>query len=123
MKQWFPQRLVDAMLLQCGIDATLSMGTLSKDIKKILAQFLSWGWVVRLTMRKPGDEFVTAGGVSRDGVNPETMESLLCPWLYFAGEILDIDGVTGGFNLQACWSTGRAVGIDVAEKLLAIGSV
>ena len=51
------------------------------------------------------DEFVTCGGVSLAGVNPETMESRRVPGLYFAGEVLDIDAVTGGFNLQAAWST------------------
>jgi len=51
-------------------------------------------------------EFVTAGGVALDEVNFQTMESKICPGLYFAGEILDIDGVTGGFNFQNAWTTG-----------------
>lgn len=66
--------------------------------------------------RSPGDEFVTAGGVSLDEVNPRTMESTICPNLYFAGEILAIDGFTGGFNLQAAWATGRTAGEDIAKK-------
>ena len=52
------------------------------------------------------EEFVTCGGVALSGVNMKTMESKSCPGLYFAGEVLDIDGVTGGFNFQAAWSTG-----------------
>jgi hypothetical protein len=52
------------------------------------------------------DEFVTCGGIRRNEVDFRTMESRLCPGLYFAGEVLDIDGVTGGFNLQAAWTTG-----------------
>ncbi len=55
-------------------------------------------------------EFVTCGGVSLDSINITTMESLVCPNLYFAGEILDIDGITGGFNLQAAWSTAYIAG-------------
>lgn len=51
------------------------------------------------------EEFVTSGGVALDGVNPKTLESRTVPGLYFAGEVLDIDGITGGFNLQAAWST------------------
>ena len=57
-----------------------------------------------------GDEFVTAGGVNLKEVNPTTMESKLCNGLFFAGEILDIDGFTGGFNLQASWATGSLAG-------------
>lgn len=56
------------------------------------------------------EEFVTCGGVSLTGVNMNTMESKSCSGLYFAGEVLDIDGVTGGFNFQAAWSTGFVAG-------------
>ena len=61
------------------------------------------------------DEFVTAGGVSRDEVDFRTMESRLAPGLYFAGEVIDVDGVTGGFNFQAAWTTGRIAGEAAAE--------
>lgn len=60
--------------------------------------------------RGAGEEFVTAGGVDTNEINPRTMESRLCPGLFFAGEILNVDGFTGGFNLQAAWATGRAAG-------------
>ena len=56
------------------------------------------------------DEFVTCGGVRLGEVNFKTMESRLCPGLYFAGELLDIDGLTGGFNFQAAWTTGWIAG-------------
>jgi hypothetical protein len=56
------------------------------------------------------EEFVTCGGVSLEDVSMETMESKRCPGLYFAGEVLDIDGVTGGFNFQAAWTTGFIAG-------------
>lgn len=56
------------------------------------------------------EEFVTCGGVSLRDVHLETMESNVCPGLYFAGEVLDIDGLTGGFNFQAAWSTGAIAG-------------
>ncbi len=60
--------------------------------------------------RGAGDEFVTAGGVELSEVDPKTMQSKICPGLYFAGEILNVDGFTGGFNLQASWATGYAAG-------------
>ena len=56
------------------------------------------------------EEFVTCGGVDLSEVDMNTMESKLCPGLYFAGEVLDIDGVTGGFNFQAAWTTGYVAG-------------
>ena len=60
------------------------------------------------------DEFVTCGGVRLREVNFKTMESRLCPGLYFAGELLDIDGLTGGFNFQAAWTTGWIAGQALA---------
>ena len=56
------------------------------------------------------EEFVTCGGVSLNDINIETMESKRCPGIYFAGEVLDIDGITGGFNFQAAWTTGFIAG-------------
>lgn len=61
------------------------------------------------------DEFVTCGGISLDGINPNTMESQKCPGLYFAGEVLDIDAITGGYNLQAAWSTAYLAARSIAE--------
>ena len=60
------------------------------------------------------DEFVTCGGVKLSEVNFKTMESRIVPHLYFAGELLDIDGITGGFNFQAAWSTGWIAGRAMA---------
>ncbi len=65
--------------------------------------------------RGSGDEFVTAGGVELKEIDPRTMESKICPGLYFAGEIMNIDGFTGGFNLQASWATGHATGASIAK--------
>jgi predicted flavoprotein YhiN len=61
------------------------------------------------------EEFVTAGGVPLNEVNFSTMESRFCPGLHFAGEILDIDGVTGGFNFQSAWTTGWLAGRALAK--------
>jgi predicted flavoprotein YhiN len=60
------------------------------------------------------EEFVTCGGVRLSEVNFKTMESRLCPDLYFAGELLDIDGITGGFNFQSAWTTGWLAGRAMA---------
>ena len=62
------------------------------------------------------DEFVTCGGVSLSSVNSKTLESKVCPNLFFAGEVLDIDAITGGFNLQAAWTTGVVAGQCAASS-------
>ena len=85
--------------------------------KKDIGRAVSWlkGIPLHVIGRGAGDEFVTAGGVELKEVNPSTMESKLCPGLFFAGEILDVDGYTGGFNLQASWATGRLAGESAAS--------
>ena len=61
------------------------------------------------------DEFVTCGGVSLSNIDYHTLESKICPHLFFAGEVLDIDAISGGFNLQAAWTTGYIVGQNIVE--------
>lgn len=73
---------------------------------------------LNITGKSPSkEEFVSCGGVSLKEVDFKTMESKLCPNLYFGGEILDIDGLTGGFNFQSCWSAGWVISESIAEKL------
>jgi hypothetical protein len=62
------------------------------------------------------DEFVTCGGVRLQDVDLRSMESRITPALYFAGEVLDIDGITGGFNFQAAWTTGWIAGRAIAMQ-------
>jgi predicted flavoprotein YhiN len=62
------------------------------------------------------DEFVTCGGIALQSVNPTTLESRVVPHLYFAGEVLDIDGITGGFNFQAAWTTAYTVATAIAAR-------
>ena len=61
-------------------------------------------------------EFVTCGGVARNEINFQTMESKQVPGLYFAGEIIDVDGITGGFNFQNAWTNGFHAGSDIASR-------
>ena len=64
-----------------------------------------------------GEEFVTSGGVSIDEVDFKSMQSLICPGLFFSGEVLDVDGITGGFNFQHCWTSGWLAGKAVSKVL------
>lgn len=82
-----------------------------KDLNKT-TEFLK-NMKVTIIGRGVGDEFVTAGGVNLKEIDDKTMQSKICPNLYFAGEILDIDGFTGGFNLQAAWATGYLAGKNI----------
>lgn len=70
---------------------------------------------IKITGPRPvAEAIVTSGGVTVKEVNPSTMESKLLPGLYFAGEVLDVDAYTGGFNLQIAWCTGRLAGKSAA---------
>ncbi len=82
-----------------------------KDINKAVETIKNTQ--LTITGYTTGKEFVTAGGVDLREVDSKTMESKICPGLYFAGEVLDIDAFTGGFNLQAAWATGRLAGKNV----------
>lgn len=83
-----------------------------KEIAKTIESLKSYK--IQITGRTPGREIVTAGGVSLDEVDAKSMQSKLDSRLYFAGEVLDIDGLTGGFNLQNAWVTGMLAGESAA---------
>ena len=70
--------------------------------------------------RPVAEAIVTSGGVTVKEVNPSTMESKILPGLYFAGEVLDVDAYTGGFNLQIAWCTGRLAGQAAAARRLGL---
>ena len=105
-----PARLWEQLVLAAGLAATLRWSDLSRAGQHQLIQQL-----LRSEFRVTGkslnkDEFVTCGGVRLSEVNFKTMESKICPGLFFAGEVLDIDGITGGFNFQSAWTTGWLAG-------------
>lgn len=101
----------------CALEKIADTRAAATISKKELAAFatLLQNIPVHAIGRSAGDEFVTAGGVALTEVNPSTMESRLTPGLFFAGEILDVDAFTGGFNLQASWATGRLAGLSAAK--------
>ena len=96
------------------LDKTLKSSKLSREMRQQIVKNIK-ALEFEVVGRGAGDEFVTAGGVELKEVNPNTMESKICPGLYFAGEVLDVDGFTGGFNLQASWAAGRLA----AESIIA----
>lgn len=105
-----PNRLYIFLLSKIGINPEATLEELSrKNQNRLLNTLLNDEYKVegKTTFK---EEFVTCGGVSLNDVSMDTMESKKCPGLYFAGEVLDIDGVTGGFNFQAAWTTGFIAG-------------
>lgn len=111
-----PHRLWEAMVAQSGVSEEVRWATLPRATVNRLVETLRRGEleVVGKSMNK--EEFVTCGGVALQGVDFRTMESRSHPGLYFAGEVLDIDGVTGGFNFQAAWTTGWIAGHAVVQS-------
>jgi len=101
-----PKRLWQYLLARVDIDLELTWANLSKKQLNRLVQELTQGSYAITGKGTFKDEFVTCGGVNLKEVNFKTMESRQCRGLYLAGEILDIDGVTGGFNFQSAWTTG-----------------
>lgn len=111
-----PQRLWQRLATAAEIDPGLRWADLSKRSINLLLQELLQG---RFEIQGKGffkDEFVTCGGVQLKDVNFKTMESRCCPGLFFAGEILDIDGVTGGFNFQNAWTTAWIAGQSLGDR-------
>jgi len=110
-----PQRLWKALVAMADIsDKPIWAELPAKNQNKLVEQLLRGPFNVKgKTTFK--EEFVTCGGIDLSEINPETMESKIVPNLFFAGEILDIDGVTGGFNFQAAWTTGYLAGKAIAN--------
>ena len=101
------------MINRSGIDPEKQVNEVTAEERKRLVD-LTKAFSVTLTgLRGYNEAIVTQGGVNVKEVNPSTMESKKLQGLYFAGEVLDLDGVTGGFNLQIAWSTGMLAGRSV----------
>jgi len=107
LKQYLPDRVVEAWNQHIFAGwLSQEIGLMNKMIRGQIVQMLT-GREFTIIERRPWDEFVTAGWVSLDEVDSKTMMSKIVPWLFFAGEVLDVDGVTGWYNLTSSWATGR----------------
>ncbi|MEP1124814.1 MAG: NAD(P)/FAD-dependent oxidoreductase [Ilumatobacter sp.] len=111
-----PKRLWVSLLAAAEIpDATTWAQLAKKDANRLLGQLTDSTFAVTGKSTNK-DEFVTCGGVALDEIDFRTMESKLVPGLYFAGEVIDVDGITGGFNFQNAWTTGFHAGSDIAAR-------
>ncbi len=112
----YPSKLISVMIERSGIDPEKKVHEITRQERRRLSE-LTKAFTMHVREKRGFDEAViTQGGVSVKEINPSTMESRLVRGLYFAGEVLDLDGLTGGFNLQIAWSTGYLAGISCARK-------
>jgi len=109
-----PARLWEGLVLAAGVPRDTRWANLSSAARHELARYLQAGEMPVTGKTLNQEEFVTCGGVRLSEVNFKTMESRICPGLHFAGELLDLDGLTGGFNFQAAWTTGWLAGRAMA---------
>ena len=108
--------MVPVLVALSGIPGEQKVNTVTREQRHALVQLLKHFPVSVSGARPIAEAIVTAGGVNLKEVNPRTMESKLTPGLYFAGEVLDLDAYTGGFNLQIAWSTGYTAGQALASS-------
>ena len=111
-----PQKLIPVVIELSGIPPQEKVHDITREQRQALLAVLK-AFPVEITGKRPAAEaIVTTGGVKVEEVDPRTMESRLVRGLYFAGELLDADAYTGGFNLQIAWATGRAAGAAAAQQ-------
>jgi len=115
LDELLPRKLIEPFIALTGIDPRQKVHDTTREQRQGMVKLLK-ALPVEITGTRPvAEAIVTSGGVSVKEINPSTMESKLLPGLYFAGEVLDVDAYTGGFNLQIAWSTGHLAGQSAAQ--------
>jgi predicted Rossmann fold flavoprotein len=111
-----PHSMVPVLAERCGISGDTKVHSVTKEQRRTLESVLK-RFDIRITgTRSVAEAIVTSGGIKTGEINPNTMESKTVKGLYFAGELIDTDAYTGGFNLQIAWATGRAAGQAAAAE-------
>ena len=105
--------MIPVMIERSGIPPERKVNEITRAERQRLGDAVKNFTLTLTGLRDFKEAIITQGGVNVKEINPQTMESRLVKNLYFAGEVLDLDGVTGGFNLQIAWSTGWAAGSHV----------
>lgn len=109
----FPAKLIPVMIHLSGIDPEKKVNIISREERQQFVHLIKNFTLTLTRLREFKEAIITRGGVKVKEVNPSTMESKLVEGLYFAGEVLDLDALTGGFNLQIAWSTAYAAGSNI----------
>ena len=111
-----PVKLIDVVIKRSEIDPYKKVNSITKEERKNLVTVLKHFTLSFQGLRGFDEAIITKGGVNVKEVDPSTMQSKLADHLYFAGEVLDVDALTGGFNLQIAWSTGYLAGLACSEE-------
>lgn len=112
----FPAKMIPVMVALSGIDPEKKVNEVTREERKGLVSLIKGLPMTVTGCRNFSEAIITQGGVSVKEINPSTMESKIVKGLYFAGEVLDLDALTGGFNLQIAWSTGHLAGCSAAQE-------
>ena len=115
LDELLPQKLIDPVIHLSGINPSKKVNEISKKERMQLLKILKEFCITISGFRPVQEAIITAGGINIKEINPKTMESKLINNLYFAGEIIDVDAYTGGFNLQIAYSTGYTAGMHVGD--------
>ena len=108
-----PRSMIPVVLRRIGVAQDLQANSFNKQQRRTLVEILK-AFTVEITGKRPvAEAIITSGGVKVSEIDPKTMQSKLVPGLYFAGEIIDCDAYTGGFNLQIAWATAYVAGMNV----------
>ncbi|HAT89877.1 MAG TPA: aminoacetone oxidase family FAD-binding enzyme [Roseburia sp.] len=113
----FPAKMIPVMLEISGIDPEKKVNEITKEERRHFIGRIKAFPVTLCGLRDFNEAIITKGGIKVKEVNPSTMESKLVPHLYFCGEVLDLDAMTGGYNLQIAWSTGYLAGNSAAQQM------
>ena len=108
-----PRSMIPVMLRRLEIDPAMQANSLTKQKRRALVELLKAFSITIIGKRPVAEAIITSGGVKVSEIDPKTMESKKVAGLYFAGEIIDCDAYTGGFNLQIAWATAYAAGSSV----------
>jgi len=114
LDELLPKALIPVIIERVGIDPHTPVNTITKMQRQALVQELKSLTLTAVRFRPVSEAIITSGGVNVKEVNPSTMESKLVSGLYFAGEVLDVDAYTGGYNLQIAYSTGYLAGMNAS---------
>ena len=111
-----PRSMIPVVLRRLEIDPSMQANSLTKQKRRAMVELLK-GFSLEITEKRPvAEAIITSGGVRTGEIDPKTMESKKVAGLYFAGEVIDCDAYTGGFNLQIAWATAFAAGMSVINK-------
>lgn len=113
IQKLFPSKMIPVILAVCDIDPEKKVNLISKEERQQFVHLIKHFKLTIGGLRGFNEAIITKGGIKVKEINPATMESKLVQGVYFVGEVLDLDALTGGFNLQIAWSTAYAAGNNI----------